>query len=272
MATNQRFDNRHAPRTPGARRRLPGNDQPLRPRRINWPAWLGVGLVCLVGAGLAIPNRDAIGRYVNRPIEVVKLTTLINRVNESEVTRLLAAYMHEGFFDIDVSAVKQQLESHPWVARAEVKRIWPNSMVIALTEEAAIARWGGESLLNQSGQIFTPSQLGDAGSLPLLAGPEGTETRMMEQFQAFNQILYASGLRIEKLILSERGSWEIAVSGGLRLVAGRTAVRDRLKRFAAIYDKRIGNDIADIEEIDLRYSNGFTVKKKQHDLSEVAVR
>jgi cell division protein FtsQ len=95
---------------------------------------------------------------------------------------------------------------------------------------------------------------------------------MMEQFQAFNQILYASGLRIEKLILSERGSWEIAVSGGLRLVAGRTAVRDKLKRFASIYDKWIGNDIADIEEIDLRYSNGFTVKKKQHDLSEVAVR
>lgn len=266
MRTTRRSGGQKLPNRAGNRPAL-GNDQPLRPRRAGWKAWTGVLLVVLVLAILAIPNRAAIGYYLNRPIEVVKLTSPLNRANEGEVTRLLAAYMQEGFFDIDVAAVKRQLESHPWVARAEVKRLWPNALAISLTEEVAIARWGGNSLLNQSGEVFTPSRLEDSTSLPLLSGPAGTEARMMEHFQAFNQILYSAGLRIEKLVLSERSSWAIEFNGGVKLVAGRTDVRDRLKRFAAIYDKRIANDIADIETIDLRYSNGFTVKRKPDELS-----
>ena len=94
----------------------------------------------------------------------------------------------------------------------------------------------------------------------------------MEQYQALNQLLTASGLRIEQLILSDRNSWELVISGGARIVVGKTAVRERLKRFVAIYDNQIGNDIADIERIDLRYNNGFSVKKRQPELSELAVR
>ncbi len=262
---------RSVPRSAG-RARVRINDRPLHPRRRAWFGWLGVSVIVLVMAALVVPNRGAIVHYLNRPIVVVKLTSRLNRVDESEVTRLLAAYMHEGFFDINVAGVKRQLESHPWVAGAEVKRIWPNALSVALTEEVAIARWREGSLLNQSGEIFTPSRLDDTSSLPLLTGPENTETLMMEQFHAFNQILYPAGLRIEKLELSERNSWDLEVSGGLRLVAGRVAVREKLKRFASIYDKRIENDIGVIEKIDLRYSNGFTVKRKQQEHSEVAVR
>jgi cell division protein FtsQ len=203
---------------------------------------------------------------------VVKIVTPLNRVAESEVTRLLAAYMHEGFFDIDVAGVKQRLEMHPWIARAEVKRVWPDSLSLAFAEEIAIARWGETSLLNQYGQVFTPSRLGDTVSLPLLSGPAGSEAHTMEQFKALSQLLMPTGLRIEQLILSDRQSWELAVSGGTRIVVGKTAVRDKIKRFVAIYDKRLGNDIADIERIDLRYNNGFSVKKKQPEFSGLAIR
>ena len=252
--------------------RLRADDQPLAPRKSTYSAWLGLLLVTLTVGALVVPNRAAIGRYLNRPIAVVKIATPLNRVAEGEVTRLLAAYMHEGFFDINVVGAKQKLETHPWIARAEVKRVWPNSLALAIVEEIAIARWGEESLLNQHGQVFTPSRLDDTVSLPLLSGPEGSEARTMEQFQALSQLLFATGLRIEQLVLSDRNSWEFVVSGGTSIVAGKTAVRDKIKRFVAIYDKQIGNDIADIERIDLRYKNGFAVKKKQPEFSELAVR
>lgn len=257
----------------GNRRLRPAaDDQPLKPRRSGWLSWLGVVMVVVILAGLLVPNRDLIMDSLNRPLDVVRITTPLNRVSESEVTALLAAYMHKGFFDVDVTGVKARLESHPWVARAEVKRVWPNALSISLTEEIAIARWGASSLLNQSGEVFTPARLDDTSSLPLLSGPIGSEARMMENFQAFNQILYPAGLRIETLLLSDRQSWELEIVGGLRLVVGRTDVRERLKRFAGIYDKRLGNDIADIEKIDLRYNNGFAVKKRHPPLSGVAAR
>lgn len=252
--------------------RTGSNDQPLAPRQASWSVWVCLLLMLGVSAALVLPNRDAIKRYLNRPIEVVKIVTPLNRVAESEVTRLLAAYMHEGFFDIDVVGVKLQLESHPWIARAEVKRVWPDSLALAFVEEIAIARWGETSLLNQYGEVFTPGRQDDTTSLPLLSGPQGSEARTMEQFQALSQLLIPTGLRIEQLILSDRLSWELVVSGDTRIVAGKTAVRDKIKRFVAIYDKRLGNDIADIERIDLRYNNGFSVKKKQPEFSELATR
>jgi len=253
-------------------RRVAGNDQPLAPRKTNWSLWLCLVLILGIATALVIPNREAIKLYLNRPVGIVKIVTPLNHVAESEVTRLLAAYMHEGFFDINVVGIKQQLESHPWIARAEVKRVWPDSLTLAFVEEIAIARWGEASLLNQHGQVFTPNRLGDTASLPLLSGPEGSEAHTMEQFQALSQLLLAAGLRIEQLNLSDRQSWELVVSGGTRIVVGKKAVRDKIKRFVAIYDKRLGNDIADIERIDLRYSNGFSVKKKQPEFSELAVR
>ena len=252
--------------------RLRAGDQPLAPKKSSLSAWLGLVLMLLVVGALVIPNRAAIGRYLNRPVAVVRIATPLNRVAKGEVTGLLAAYMHEGFFDINVVGAKRQLESHPWIARAEVKRVWPDSLALSVVEEIAIARWGEKSLLNQYGQIFTPGQLDETLSLPLLSGPQGSEARTMQQFQVLSQLFLTTGLRIEQLILSDRSSWELVVSGGTRIVAGKTDVRDKIKRFVAIYDKRIGNDIADIEKIDLRYDNGFSVKKKQSEFSEIAVR
>jgi cell division protein FtsQ len=259
---------RNSPR----RSRSFATEQPLKPHGTSWYSWvIALSVVLAIGV-LTVPNREAIGRYLNRPIETVRLGASLQRISEGEVSGLLAAYMHEGFFDIDVSGVKHSLESHPWIARAEVKRVWPHSLALNLVEEVAIARWGEKSLLNQHGQVFTPTSLDEMSLLPLLAGADGSEVRVMEQFQAMNQILFPSGLRIEQLTLSERNSWELQVTGGMRIVAGREEVRERLKRFVAIYDKRFGNDIADIEKVDLRYSNGFTIKKRQSDLAEVVVR
>ncbi|MBT8145709.1 MAG: cell division protein FtsQ/DivIB [Gammaproteobacteria bacterium] len=252
--------------------RAAGNDQPLAPRKTSWALSLSLVLLVLVASAFVIPNRQAIAGYLNRPVEVVRIVTPLNRVAESEVTRLLAAYMHEGFFDTNVVGVKQQLESHPWIARAEVKRVWPDRLALTIVEELAIARWGEASLLNQYGQVFTPSRLEDTASLPLLSGPEGSEAQTMRQFQALSQLLLATGLRIEQLALSDRHSWELVVSGGTRIVVGKTDVREKIKRFVAIYDKQEENDIADIERIDLRYNNGFSVKKKQPEFSELVVR
>ncbi len=272
---NRTYTRKTAGRASGNNRvnfRAIGNDQPLAPKKTSLTVRLILVVMVLTVGGLVFPNRAAIGNYFNRPVEIVKLGAPLNHVAESEVAGLLAAYMHEGFFDIDVVGVKKQLESHPWIARAEVKREWPDTLALSIVEEVAIARWGEASLLNQFGQAFTPARLADTNSLPLLSGPQGSEAHTMEQFQVLNQLMFATGLRIEELILSDRYSWEIVVSGGTTIVAGKADVRDRIKRFLSIYDKRIGNDITDMERIDLRYENGFSVKRKQSDFSELVVR
>ena len=225
----------------------------------------------VVALMIAIPNRQVIAWYLNPPLATVRLESDVQRVTESEVKQLLAAYMSKGFFTMDVKQVRDSLETHPWIAKAAVQRLWPGTLVLNINEEVGIARWGEDQLLNQYGEIFSPPEI-NLQSLPSLEGPEGSPKRVMEQYQAINQVLFPIGLGIKRLTLSERGSWELILDNGIRVMAGKGQVREKLKRMIAIYDKRIRNDIAVIESIDLRYNNGIAVKKKDEENSSLAAR
>jgi cell division protein FtsQ len=248
------------------------SNQPLKPFSVGWPFWTVMAVVGVLMTYATVRNFDAITLYLNRPINTVHIETTLQHVNEGEVKTLLAVYMGEGFFNLDVSEVRTQLESHPWVARAEVKRVWPHRLTIGLTEEVAIARWGEDKLLNQQANIFAPFKAGLMESLPLLSGPQGSQQVVMEQYQVLSQLFSPDGLRIEQLNLNDRLSWELRFADGVKVVIGKTDAREKIKRLMEIYDTQVRNDIAVIETIDLRYSNGFTVKKKQQDISGVAAR
>ncbi|MBL4820691.1 MAG: cell division protein FtsQ/DivIB [Gammaproteobacteria bacterium] len=249
-----------------------GSDQPLKPVTFTWRFWTVLLTSGILLTFVSLRNMDTISWHLNRPIHTLQVDSALQHVTESEVKTLLAVYMGEGFFEIDVSSVRERLETHPWIARAEVKRIWPDNLALSITEEVAIARWGQTRLLNQYADVFAPAQIGTMASLPLLSGPQGSQTKMMEQYQILNQLLFPAGLRLEQLNLSERMSWELVIEGGLKIVVGKVDVREKIKRLIDIYDTQIRNDIAVIETIDLRYSNGFSVKKKQQDITGVATR
>jgi len=248
-----------------------GSDQPLKPRSVSPRGLALMVVVTVIVLMVAIPNRIVIARYLNPPLEAVRLESEMQRVSENEVRSLLAAYMNSGFFNTDVSRVQESIETHPWIARAAVRRLWPGTLVLNITEEVGIARWGENQLLNQYGEIFSPLDVGPQ-SLPLLEGPPDQQESVMEQYQTINQLLFSVGLGIDRLTLSERGSWELILDNGIQVIAGKGQVREKVKRLIAIYDKRIRNDIAVIERIDLRYSNGIAVKKKAEEKSSVAVR
>jgi cell division protein FtsQ len=239
------------------------------------PHYLGfalLGLLMLVLAVLVIRSSERVLSHVNPQLSAVVLENDTRFVQENEIRSTLADLNHRGFFSLDVRDVQLRLEAHPWIASAEVKRVWPDRLVINLVEEAPIARWGADRLLNQQGDIFTPTPGSNLPNLPLLQGPEDGQVLMMEQFQVISALLFPHGLRVDQLSLSERGSWELILNDGIRVVAGKQDVLNRLKRFVDIYDSRIKNDIAVIEVVDLRYENGISVKHQAQDASEVAVR
>ena len=131
-----------------------------------------------------------------------------------------------------------------------------------IREEVAIARWGEDGLVNQYGEIFIPDSLGQQQSLPQLNGPEGMQSRVMEQYQVFSQMLTMSGLRIDELDLSERGSWVLRLDNGVLVTIGRSDVTERLQRFITLHDRYLYSQMDEIEALDLRYHNGISVRKK----------
>lgn len=227
-------------------------------------SYAGVLLLVLVmcGAVLFAQNREQINGYINKPIRVVQMANPLQRANESSVRAALAAHLDGGFFALDVQAIKDQLEANPWVEKAVITRIWPDTLSVAITEEIAIARWGDTRLLNQYGESFAPELKEDDLTLPLLNGPEGMERKVMEQYQVFSQMLSETGLRVREIALSERGSWTLRMDNDLLVSIGRSNVMDRVQRFVKFYQRHLSAQVASVAAIDLRYNNGISIRNK----------
>ena len=136
----------------------------------------------------------------------------------------------------------------------------------------AIAYWNNKGLLNPKGEIFTPTNLNQVIGVPHLKGPDGSQLRIMELFEAFNKILKPSGLKLSEIKLSDRGSWSLIVNDSMRITVGRSKLNNRLERFIKLYKSDGFNEDFRNSEIDLRYENGIAAKKLVEDFTELACR
>ena len=255
-----------------AGRKLGSGSQPLNATRATYRKLIIVGLVfCGLVVVLHQNSEELLDRF-SRQVTKVRMENQWQSVTEAEVQQLLAGFMGNGFFDFDVLGVRAELEQHPWIRRAAVKKIWPDSISLHLTEEVAIARWGEQSILNQYGEVFTPPTISHLSSLPLLHGPTDSQIQVMEQYRTMNQLFFQAGLRVTNLELSPRGNWTLQLNDQIQVTAGRSDVMGKLSRFLEFYATQPESDLAKMVEVDLRYANGLAVKSVAPELGAVASR
>jgi len=229
------------------------------------------GVMSLRLAEIQRPRMPALdGPLFNRPIRTVRIESVVRRISESDIRSVLARHIDDGFFRIDVRQVKQELEANPWVDQASIRRVWPDTLSVSVTEQQPIARWGNSELINPYAERFVPPDIEGVELLPVLRGPVDGEETMMRQYQQFSQMLQNSGLRIRELSLSDRGSWSMETDNGIRLEIGREKLTERMQRFVVLYDRALHGKADEISVIDLRYRNGLAVRSRETGTGEVA--
>jgi cell division protein FtsQ len=227
-------------------------------KRLFWPVMLVVlGFATYEGAQRLMP-------YADRPITKINVQGDLSYISQQAVQQRIAPYVASSFFKIDLAGMRTELEQMPWIAHAEVRRVWPDQVVIRLEEQLPVARWGDESLLNNQGQAFTPRELSNYEHLPQLFGPQRAQQQVMQQYQVLSQMLRPMGFSIVRLELRERGSWFLTTGAGsagpgIELLLGRDHLVEKMRRFIAIYDKTLKEQITNIARVDLRYANGLAV-------------
>lgn len=248
------------------------SSQPLKPvNRTASRVVFGTLLVLVLGVFM-LSQYDSVVGFINRPISKVRIENQWQQVTEAEVSVALSEFMGTGFFNFNVRSAKQKLEQMPWVEFVSVKRVWPDTLSLALQEEIAIAKWGDSSYLNQSGEVFKPLSDRANQSLPILRGPDGLQLEVMRQYQKLNQLLFPEGLRLSELDFSKRGSWELTLNDTIRVSAGKADVFENITRLVSFISARPEINLAEIASVDLRYNNGFAVKTVEQELAGVAVR
>jgi cell division septal protein FtsQ len=68
--------------------------------------------------------------------------------------------------------VEQALAAHPWIAKAELTRLWPNRLrlVIVEREPVALVQLGELHYIDRKGNLFKPLSPGDPHDFPVITG------------------------------------------------------------------------------------------------------
>ena len=125
-----------------------------------------------------------------------------------------------------------------------------------------LARWGRRALINDKGELFTPPLKTISKQLPVLMGPTSAFQKILQQFQKYDATLAIIGLGVAQLQLSDRLSWRLQLKNGIWITLGRNQVDMRLLRFIKLYPKVIGKKASRVASVDMRYSNGMSVRWK----------
>ena len=190
----------------------------------------------------------------------LQITGDLSRVDPEEVRLKVAPRLNTAFYDLDLAAVKADVESLPWVARARVERAWPSSVRVQVWEHRAVARWGEKSLLSSHDVVFTPPSLdGALAALPRLAGPDGQQAEVRQAFEALRGALAGTPFAPVQLVENARGEWLATTQDGIELRLGRGAPMDAVARLAGPVSTALAGRLTEVSYVDLHYINGFAV-------------
>ncbi|WP_303901767.1 cell division protein FtsQ/DivIB [Thiohalomonas denitrificans] len=198
------------------------------------------------------------------PVASVHIRGTFVHVDREELRQVLEPFVNAGFLGLDMNGIRRSVEELAWVRQASVRRIWPAALAVSIEEQRAAAVWAEGGLINERGERFIPEKHAMAdGELPVLAGPEGTERKVMTRLREMQDMLVALGASITHLEMDARRAWRLQLNSGLALLLGRREITDRLLRFVRTYDVAIAPRLETIENVDLRYTNGFAVQWKK---------
>lgn len=216
---------------------------------------------------LAVAAAWSWANYQNIPIfaiQSIKINGDYPHVDRTLLRQTVLPFTQRGLLTIDSRSLQDRLKQLPWINTATVKRQWPGTLIINITEQKPVARFNDKTLLSNQGILFAVNDNEVPKGLPLFIAPQGQQGLMLQNYLAMTTVLNSLGIKITILTLDARQSWRLQLDDGIVLLLGRIDPLQRLQRFAAIYSQLVGNRAATINYIDLRYANGIAVNFKNH--------
>lgn len=230
--------------------------------RSPWRGELSLALGLLGLLGLTGGAAWWLAQPESLPLRTVRVQGELQHVSPQEVQAAVSSHAQAGFLHVDINAVRTALEQLPWVHSVQVRRAWPDVLLVQLREQQVLARWGDGGLVNPEGKVFQPTET-VVTELPVLRGPQGTSVMVTAQFIELQRTLWPLQLNIAEVVMDERRAWRLRLDNGMELMLGRNEHPARMERFVRAWPRILGPRSASVGRIDLRYTNGFAVSFRQ---------
>ncbi len=197
------------------------------------------------------------------PITDVRITGKFVHLQQNMLAERAATVVRGGFFAIDVAAIRAHLQASPWVREVSVRRVWPGTLELQIIEQVAVVRWGVDGVLNDHGEVFYPEIERLPAGLPRLSGPEGSEAQVLARYRDLTDWFKPLQIDINELQMNSRQAWHFQIVEGPVVVIGKKYFSGRVKRLIRVFNSLANEQLSEIGQIDLRYTNGFAMSRKQ---------
>ena len=224
--------------------------------------WLSVVALLMVVGGAVLWFRAWISDPTHLMIQKVEWQGDFQYLKQAELEAVAQPFTQTNLYLLDTQGLETALEGNPWVRGASLRKVWPNQLVVDIETQFPIAFWGDDKLLNQFGEIYAGTLPEKQGVFPIIYSPQANGRVMGERYVQLSHMLSGLNLEIIELSEDERGSWRMKVRHGPEIIIGRKEQEKRVQRFRVGYLQGLKDRLGEIDQIDLRYTNGFAVEWK----------
>ena len=242
------------------------------PMDVRLMQWTAIGMFALA---LIMSVASSLGWLLRHPVFSIQSVTVRGNVTHSNPVMLRANVIPQltgNFFTLNLLQARHAFGQIPWIRSALVRREFPNRLSVTLDEFQPAAQWGGEGdgkFLSLEGTIFEVNADDvDSDTLPTLKGPESQAKIILEMVKFLKPRMEKMDMGLDKLELSQRGSWSAQLESGATLELGHGSqqeVGDRLQLFFKTLTQvtsRYGRTTSSMLSADLRYENAYALRLK----------
>ena len=223
--------------------------------KMNWRLWLRVSVWALVFAGAAWGAKE-VHSYLLRDPEFTLDALQIQGITYTSKDRIRSVFSSDfgrSVFQVPLAERRRHLLAVDWVKTASITRVWPNRLIITITERQPIAfaklpvpgttrYWS--SLIDEEGVLLRPPAR-VRFRLPLLSGltEEQSDDERKLRVEAMNQLLADLGPEARQLTeINAASTRDLRVMANVQnqaveLWIGDQHYRSRFLNFLSHYDE-----------------------------------
>lgn len=213
----------------------------------------------LIAVGIVVLCYRFSAELLDQPIRSVTIEGPFQRVTALQIEEAISNELEGGFFSADLQKIQNEVVALPWIDQANVARRWPGKIEISVTEQVPAAIWGERGLLNTDGKLFVSDARHVPAELPRLSGPDDQAALVAKRYLQIREQLIPLGMDVRRFHVDARGAWDMTLQNGVEIRFGRRDVESRTQLFLDVAANIVSSREAEIEFVDMRYSNGFTI-------------
>ncbi len=239
-------------------------------RTLRWLSVSGVVIGCLSVGVYYLGNMAQ--SLLQKPIASIAIDGDFNYITKESLNVLIKDIIGQSFVGEDINQVQEKIEAYPWVEKISLSRQWPDRLLLTVSEQVPIARWGDKGFVNNRGDLIMTSELEKLRDLAELDGDDAEAAAMMQKYSLIAAQLRPHGFKVTTLKKDKRGAWMLQLNNGWQVVLGKNEILHRISRLTALLQQQNISASADIETIDARYENGIAIRWTQHqDIKTTAI-